>query len=39
MADDPHLQAGLNVCEGHVTHEAVAKALGQPYVRAAEVIG
>ncbi|UAK26320.1 alanine dehydrogenase [Sphingomonas nostoxanthinifaciens] len=29
---DPHLLAGLNVCEGKVTHPAVAEALGKPFV-------
>ena len=29
--DDPHLMNGLNVHAGHITHEAVAKALGQPF--------
>lgn len=38
MSDDPHLRAGLNVCEGHVTHEAVSTALGQPYVRAGDLL-
>jgi alanine dehydrogenase len=28
LRDDRHLLAGLNVCEGHVTYEAVAKTLG-----------
>lgn len=28
LQDDPHLQAGLNVHRGHLTHEAVAQALG-----------
>ena len=28
LRDDPHLLAGLNVCEGHVTHPAVAESLG-----------
>jgi alanine dehydrogenase len=32
LRDDVHLRAGLNVCEGHVTHEAVARDLGYPYV-------
>ena len=32
LADDRHLLAGLNVCEGHVTYEAVAKTLGYAYV-------
>ena len=31
---DPHLKRGLNVCQGHVTYEAVARALGYPYVEA-----
>lgn len=29
--DDPHLMNGMNVHAGHITHEAVAKALGQPF--------
>ncbi|WP_296225162.1 alanine dehydrogenase [Ralstonia sp. UBA689] len=32
LAEAPHLRAGLNVCEGDVTYEAVAEALGYPYV-------
>jgi alanine dehydrogenase len=31
LAADPHLLAGLNVCEGRVTHREVADALGHPY--------
>ncbi|GAB4398684.1 MAG: alanine dehydrogenase [Rhodoferax sp.] len=31
---DPHLKNGLNVCQGHVTHPAVASALGYPLVHA-----
>ncbi|MBR8330504.1 alanine dehydrogenase [Burkholderia ambifaria] len=38
MIDDPHLRAGLNVCDGHVTYEAVALALGLPYVPAEDVL-
>ncbi|NTX31724.1 alanine dehydrogenase [Burkholderia pyrrocinia] len=38
MADDPHLRAGLNVCDGNITYEAVALALGLPYVPAARVL-
>ncbi|MDR6501707.1 alanine dehydrogenase [Burkholderia ambifaria] len=38
MADDPHLRAGLNVCDGHITYEAVALALGLPYVPATGVL-
>lgn len=30
LADNPHLRAGLNVCDGAVTHRAVAEALGYP---------
>jgi len=29
---DPHLRNGLNVCDGHVTYEAVAHDLGYPCV-------
>jgi len=32
LAADPHLANGLNVHDGHVTNEAVAQALGLPYV-------
>lgn len=38
MADDAHLRAGLNVCDGHVTYAAVARALGLPYVPAEELL-
>ncbi|VWB98897.1 alanine dehydrogenase [Burkholderia lata] len=38
MSDDSHLRAGLNVCDGHITYEAVALALGLPYVPAAGVL-
>ncbi|AQQ35063.1 alanine dehydrogenase [Burkholderia cenocepacia] len=38
MLDDPHLRAGLNVCDGHITYEAVALALGLPYVPATGVL-
>ena len=34
LKDDPHLKNGLNVANGHVTYEAVAKALGYTYVNA-----
>ncbi|MBX3511815.1 MAG: alanine dehydrogenase [Hyphomonadaceae bacterium] len=33
LQDDPHLANGLNVHEGAIAHEAVAKDLGKPYVR------
>ncbi|MBR8375605.1 alanine dehydrogenase [Burkholderia cenocepacia] len=38
MLDDPHLRGGLNVCDGHITYEAVALALGLPYVPATGVL-
>jgi len=31
LARDPHLRAGLNICQGHVTCDAVAQALGVPW--------
>jgi len=31
MADDSHLRRGLNVCQGKITFEAVARALGYDY--------
>ena len=31
LQDDPHLANGLNVYEGAITHEAVAKDLGKPF--------
>jgi alanine dehydrogenase len=34
LATDPHLRAGLNVHDGHVTHRAVADALNLPYMHA-----
>ncbi|HVY85085.1 MAG TPA: alanine dehydrogenase, partial [Caulobacterales bacterium] len=33
MLDDPHLAAGLNVYEGAIAHEAVAKDLKLPFKR------
>jgi alanine dehydrogenase len=39
LADDPHLRDGLNVCDGHITHEAVAQALGKPYLPAKQMLG
>ena len=36
--DDPHLRAGLNVCGGVITHEAVALDLGMPYRPAEEFL-
>ena len=32
MGDNAHLRHGLNVCQGQVTYEAVARDLGYPYV-------
>src|SRR5919106_639869 len=32
VRDDPALARGLNLCNGNVTHPAVAEALGLPYV-------
>lgn len=32
MRSDPHLRSGLNICEGKVTHPAVADSLGLSYV-------
>jgi alanine dehydrogenase len=34
VSDDAHLRNGLNVCQGSVTYEAVAKDLGYEYVPA-----
>jgi len=31
LAADPHLRHGLNVCEGELTCQAVAEALGRPW--------
>jgi alanine dehydrogenase len=38
MRQDPHLLNGLNVYKGRLTHKAVASALMQDYLPAAEVI-
>jgi alanine dehydrogenase len=38
LSQDPHLRAGLNVCEGQVTYKAVARALGHHYVPAESVL-
>jgi alanine dehydrogenase len=32
LLEDPHLRNGLNVCNGHVTCQPVAEAVGRPYV-------
>jgi len=39
MRRNPHLLQGLNVCEGKITHKAVAEALHQTYVPAISLIG
>ena len=39
MLEDKHLLEGLNVHEGKVTYEAVAKDLGYDYVPAAQALG
>jgi len=39
LLDDQHLMEGLNVCEGKVTYEAVARDQGLEYVGAVEAIG
>ncbi|MFB1486095.1 MULTISPECIES: alanine dehydrogenase [unclassified Thiocapsa] len=38
LRDDPHLRDGLNVCDGKVTHAAVAEALGYGFVPPSEVL-
>lgn len=39
MRENVHLKHGLNVCQGKVTYEAVAQALGYGYVAADELLG
>jgi alanine dehydrogenase len=38
MKANQHLRNGLNVCQGHVTYEAVAHDLGYPYVPAESLL-
>ena len=38
LRDDEHLRHGLNVCQGHVTYEAVARDLGYAYVPAESLL-
>jgi alanine dehydrogenase len=38
LMDDPYLREGLNIHDGHVTHRAVADALGMAYVPAGEAL-
>ena len=39
LGADPHLRAGLNVCEGRVTHREVAEALGLAFTDPAALVG
>lgn len=39
LADDEHLRNGLNVAQGKVTYEAVARCLGYDYVSAERLLG
>jgi alanine dehydrogenase len=39
LMEDPHLLAGLNVFDGRVTYEAVARDLGLPYTPAEQALG
>jgi len=39
LKDDAGLRAGLNVCNGHVTHPTVADALGKKYLPAITQLG
>jgi alanine dehydrogenase len=39
LADDPHLRNGLNVHAGHITHQAVAAALGEAFVDPVSALG
>lgn len=38
MRRNPHLMNGLNVCDGNITHQAVAKALNETYTPAEKFI-
>jgi alanine dehydrogenase len=38
MTEDPHLRAGLNLHEGRITYEAVARDLNLPYRPAEEAL-
>jgi alanine dehydrogenase len=31
LKKNPHLAKGLNILDGHITHPAVAEALGKPF--------
>jgi alanine dehydrogenase len=39
LRDDPHLRNGLNICDGKVTCEPVARAHGLPYAPAMSLLG
>ena len=39
LLDDVHLLNGLNICEGHITHQGVASDLERTYVSASELLG
>ena len=39
LLEDHHLQNGLNVCSGLVTHPAVARALDLPLTTAERILG
>lgn len=39
LREDPHLLAGLNVHDGHITHAAVAGSLGLPYRHPLDALG
>ncbi len=39
MQRNHHLMHGLNICNGKITHKAVAEALHQPYTLAEQMIG
>jgi alanine dehydrogenase len=38
LLDDPHFLNGLNICKGHITHEAVANDLGYRYTDPKEAL-
>ena len=38
LRDNPHLLAGLNIANGHITYEAVAQALNESFVPALEAL-
>jgi len=38
LAEDPHLRHGLNVCRSQVTHPAVARELGLPFLLADQAL-